>query len=125
MLGACLAGAAPRDSFAQNLSGGALADSSIHIPVVTGLDGARSDDAIFADICGCLSGRVNIRRDAVDFVPVAWTVRAMNGTLVRPRAEERSESRVTLDLSAFQAGIYIVSLRDQYGKVITRPLNVK
>jgi hypothetical protein len=105
-------------------AGGALADSSLIIPVPN-LPGTRSDDRIFAEICGCLSGRVKIRRDAPDFLPVAWSVRTLDGRSMAPRDENRSGAIVTLDMTSFEPGIYLVSLRDKNGRTITRPLNIR
>lgn len=106
----------------------ALADSSIHIPVpareADAEAAARSDGRIFADICGCLAGRVTIRRDSPEFVPVRWSVRAANGRVVRPH-EARDGSRVVLNLAAHEPGVYVVTLTDRTGRAVTGRVRVE
>jgi hypothetical protein len=112
-------------SLSDSPSAPALSDTSIQIPVPTRLGTtAKTDGQIFAEICGCLSKRVTIRKDSPDFVPVRWSMRALNGKAVRPR-EERGGAGVVLDLAAYEPGVYVVTLVDRQGKVIARPLNVK
>jgi hypothetical protein len=113
------------DTLNDSVSTPALSDTSIQIPVPTWLGtAAKTDGQIFAEICGCLSKRVTIRKDSPDFVPVSWSVRALNGKAVRPR-EERGGGSVVLDLAAYEPGVYVVTLVDKQGKTIARPLNVK
>jgi hypothetical protein len=113
------------DTLNDSASAPALSDTSIQIPVPTRLGAsAKTDGQIFTEICGCLSKRVTIRKDSPDFVPVSWSVRALNGKAVRPR-EERGGGSVVLDLAAYEPGVYVVTLTDKQGKVIARPLNVK
>lgn len=101
-------------------------DSSIVIPVPTMLGGApKSDATIFHEICGCIGKRISIRRDSPDFQPVSWSVRTMDGRRVQPRGESRGAERVELDLSQYDPGYYLVTLRDKNGKTLSRPLRVE
>ncbi len=111
---------------ADGVSGPLATDSSIVISAPTKLGGAvKSDATIFHEICGCIGKRISIRRDSPDFQPVSWSVRTLDGRRVLPRGESRTGAGVELDLSGYDPGYYLVTLRDKDGRSLARPLRVE